>query len=148
MFEFIVYIKNKKAYLKYGNTLSKFISKNVHFISGALGIGKTTLIKSIIGKKIKYKMLIKSPTYNIVESYKTIYHADLYRLKNIKNLHEINFSDYITNESLFLIEWGNKFVSSTYLYPKIQTYILNYLDTLNRVILLKSKFFDFRKIFG
>ena len=52
-----------------------------------MGVGKTTLIKSIVKKLRKYLDEINSPTFSIVNEYEAgnqlIYHFDLYRINDI-----------------------------------------------------------------
>ena len=70
------------------------IEKNnlsVIFVSGELGVGKTTFIKGIMGG-LGYENKVKSPTFSLVEIYETdfikIFHFDLYRIKSSKELLE------------------------------------------------------------
>lgn len=79
---------------------------------GEMGSGKTTLIKSICSQLgvIDY---VNSPTYNIVNEYKTIkgeniYHFDFYRLNNYKEALDIGFEEYIDSGSYCFIEWPFK----------------------------------------
>ncbi|HIH2762183.1 MAG TPA: tRNA (adenosine(37)-N6)-threonylcarbamoyltransferase complex ATPase subunit type 1 TsaE [Candidatus Azoamicus sp.] len=78
---YLIIIKNKESLIQYGEILSKITSNNsLCFLLGNLGIGKTTLIKSIAGSTIRYKINIKSPSYKLIEKYKNkkknIYHID------------------------------------------------------------------------
>ena len=86
---------------------------DIIFLQGELGAGKTTFSRFIINclyklnKKTKPKS-ISSPTYPILLTYNLsafeIYHYDLYRIKNISELEEIDFFENISN-SITLIEW-------------------------------------------
>ena len=62
---------------------------NIVLLTGELGSGKTTLIKSIL-KKLGVNDEIKSPTFSIVNEYDhpsgPIYHFDLYRIEKIDEL--------------------------------------------------------------
>ena len=53
-------------------------------------------------------ILINSPTYPILLTYELssyeIYHYDFYRIKNVKELEELDFFENIKN-SITLIEW-------------------------------------------
>ena len=77
-----------------------------------MGIGKTTLIKEVCANLgVRGKM--SSPTFSIVNEYitndsKLIYHFDLYRLKNIEELYDIGFEEYISQDNLCFIEWPEK----------------------------------------
>jgi tRNA threonylcarbamoyladenosine biosynthesis protein TsaE len=76
--------------------------------TGNLGAGKTTLIKKIC-ENLGYFKDITSPTFSIINEYKesnlTIYHMDLYRLKDQNELFEIGFEDYLFSGFYNFIEW-------------------------------------------
>ena len=86
---------------------------DVLMLKGELGVGKTTLSRFIIDhihtlNNLPIPHSIKSPTYPILLTYDLntfeIYHYDLYRIKNIKELEELDFFENIKN-SITLIEW-------------------------------------------
>jgi tRNA threonylcarbamoyladenosine biosynthesis protein TsaE len=82
--------------------------KIVCFI-GEMGSGKTTLIKEIC-RVLGVTENSSSPTYSIVNEYidgkgNTIYHFDLFRIKNSNELFDIGFDDYLFSGNLCLIEW-------------------------------------------
>ena len=97
--------------------LDDFVSKNINLnklpkvigLSGELGSGKTTLIKSII-KFLGCNEIVTSPTFNIVKQYKVksldIYHVDLYRMSSWNEFLDLDLPIYAEN-SIFLIEWIN-----------------------------------------
>lgn len=76
---------------------------------GQMGAGKTTLIKEIC-KEFKVKETVQSPTFSLVNEYSTengqsIYHFDLYRLKNVQEALAIGIEDYLDSGNICLIEW-------------------------------------------
>ncbi|HIH2763112.1 MAG TPA: tRNA (adenosine(37)-N6)-threonylcarbamoyltransferase complex ATPase subunit type 1 TsaE [Candidatus Azoamicus sp.] len=148
---YILLINNKKNFLTCGNILSKITLNNkFFFLLGNLGIGKTTLIKSIAGSMTKYKINMSSPSYKIIEQYtyiKKIYHIDFFKVNNIKNLTEIDFFDYQKQNAFFFIEWGDKIKIKNFI-PDIRIYIFHYSNFSNRLIIIKSKFLNLKKIFG
>ncbi|MGB9665653.1 MAG: tRNA (adenosine(37)-N6)-threonylcarbamoyltransferase complex ATPase subunit type 1 TsaE [Ignavibacteria bacterium] len=53
-----------------------------------------------------------SPTFSIINEYNgiyKIYHFDFYRIKDIEELYDIGYEDYLNEESICLIEWANIF---------------------------------------
>ena len=90
------------------NILDKNSSKIILF-NGELGSGKTTLIQ-LICKKLKIKEKVLSPTFNLINEYKIyknlkVYHFDLYRIKSVQELIEIDFIDYIYSGNYCFVEW-------------------------------------------
>jgi tRNA threonylcarbamoyladenosine biosynthesis protein TsaE len=77
-----------------------------------MGSGKTTLIKAI-GETMGVTGTMSSPTFSIVNEYTVpnknkIYHFDLYRLKNEKEVMDIGAEEYFDSGELCLIEWPEK----------------------------------------
>ncbi len=77
-------------------------------LKGALGVGKTTLVKSLVAA-IGSKDTVSSPTFSVVNEYKTettkIFHFDLYRIKDLNELLDIGFEDYMVGDHWVFIEW-------------------------------------------
>ena len=86
--------------------------KKIFCFYGELGAGKTTLIKEIC-KQLGVKDEGSSPTFSLINEYKTknntpIYHLDLYRLKNESEIFDIGYEDYLFSGNYCLIEWPEK----------------------------------------
>ena len=99
-----------------GKKMSKIlIPELIIFFSGEIGSGKTSLIRSII-KSLGYAGFVKSPTYNLIETYKIqfgnelidIIHIDLYRLVDSREFNERGFREYFTKKNICFIEWPEK----------------------------------------
>lgn len=78
-------------------------------LSGPLGAGKTTFTKNV-GKALKIKEDIISPTFNIIKVYEGttgfLYHIDAYRLENLG--YDPVLDDYIFDDNAIkVIEWYN-----------------------------------------
>ncbi len=111
------------------------ISKNlkmgdVLMLKGELGVGKTTFSRFIINNlhtlnKINQPSKINSPTYPILLSYNLnsyeIHHYDFYRIKNIKEIEELDFFENIYN-SITLIEWPELLIDIPF---KDKYYLIN-----------------------
>ena len=79
---------------------------------GEMGAGKTTLVKEI-GQQITVKSIVQSPTFSLVNPYKTesgeiIYHFDLYRLENVHEAVDIGIEEYLDSGHLCFIEWPER----------------------------------------
>lgn len=85
-------------------------------VCGALGSGKTHLIKGIVaGAGAGDSRQVNSPTFVIVNEYSgrvDIYHIDAYRLNSIAEFEMLGFDDYCRPQSVVLIEWADKVESA------------------------------------
>jgi tRNA threonylcarbamoyladenosine biosynthesis protein TsaE len=83
-------------------------------VRGALGAGKTTLVKGIAqGFQAASEEDVTSPTFTLVHEYRgpaaTVYHIDLYRVDTQRELETLAVDDLMSDNSILLIEWGEKF---------------------------------------
>ena len=83
-------------------------------LRGELGAGKTTLVKGIAeGFEAAPRDEVTSPTFTLVHEYRgpaaTLYHIDLYRVDTPRELETLGLDDLMTEASVLLIEWGEKF---------------------------------------
>lgn len=80
--------------------------------NGPMGSGKTTLIKEI-SKQLGVKDITSSPTFSIVNEYRsmnddTLYHFDFYRIENEEEAYDIGFEEYFEGNAWCFIEWPDK----------------------------------------
>lgn len=111
-----------------GRELAKFLDPpKVVLLRGDLGAGKTTLVKGIaaaLGAAEPEE--VTSPTFTLIHEYAgrsvehanlgeaiLLYHLDLYRLENQRQLDTLGMEELMTPQSVLLIEWGEKFPSVT-----------------------------------
>jgi len=83
-------------------------------LRGELGAGKTTLAKGIAeGFQAASADNVTSPTFTLVHEYRgpqvNVYHIDLYRVDTPRQLETLGLDDLIAENSVLLIEWGEKF---------------------------------------
>ena len=92
-------IKHQLTYLSTHKTLLFY---------GEMGAGKTTFIAALV-KQLCGTSDASSPTYSIVNQYngngRTVYHMDLYRLKNLQEALDAGIEDIIYSRAYCFIEW-------------------------------------------
>jgi tRNA threonylcarbamoyladenosine biosynthesis protein TsaE len=121
-----LYLANAEATEKFGIVVARSTSMNqghgslteetsppatvggkIH-LRGELGAGKTTLTRGIM-RGYGYQGAVKSPTYTLVEPYElaacNIYHFDLYRLVNPREVEFLGTAEYFEPGNLCIIEW-------------------------------------------
>jgi len=104
-------VKDEQAMLAAGQHLVKQLQPGMLiFLQGDLGAGKTTLVRGVL-RGLGYQGSVKSPTYNLVESYtineQQLFHFDLYRLMDEEELEYMGMRDYLSSDSICFIEWPN-----------------------------------------
>ena len=95
-----------------GKKIGRFLKEcDVIALIGNLGTGKTTIANGLccgLGVKESY---ITSPTYTIINQYDgriPVYHIDLYRLNDSRELYNIGWDEYIYGHGACIIEWADK----------------------------------------
>jgi tRNA threonylcarbamoyladenosine biosynthesis protein TsaE len=83
-------------------------------LRGDLGAGKTTLVKGIAEAfQAASAEEVTSPTFTLIHEYRgprvNLYHVDLYRIDTPRQLETLGLDDLIADNSILLIEWGEKF---------------------------------------
>lgn len=76
---------------------------------GAMGVGKTTLIKELC-KVLGVEDVTHSPTFSLVNEYhatsgELVYHFDFYRVENEEEAYDMGVEDYFYSNAWSLIEW-------------------------------------------
>ena len=99
----------------FGRTLTDLLAPpKLVLLRGDLGAGKTTLIKGIAAAfEAAAEEDVTSPTFTLVHEYRgpraNLYHIDLYRVDTPRELETLGLDDLISENSILLIEWGEKF---------------------------------------
>ena len=98
--------------IAFGKKIGKLLKEgDVVALIGDLGAGKTVIANGLcsgLGVKEDY---ITSPTYTIINQYDgkiPVYHIDLYRLKNLDELYNLGWDEYIYGHGTCIIEWADK----------------------------------------
>src|SRR6476469_6876104 len=82
---------------------------------GEMGAGKTTVITALC-RQLGVKGVIGSPTYSIINEYvypgddsnRSMYHIDLYRLKNEQEVVQAGVEDCISGGWICMVEWPDR----------------------------------------
>lgn len=79
-------------------------------LSGDLGAGKTRFVQGL-ADGLGVSEHVTSPTFAIIKEYLTgrlpLYHFDVYRLEDQRELETLGYEDYFYGEGVTVIEWGN-----------------------------------------
>ena len=98
---------------KIGEAAKEFVAamgdRKVFAFYGKMGAGKTTFIKAVC-EELGVEDVINSPTFAIVNEYvdghgEPIYHFDFYRIKNLQEVLDIGYEDYVYSGNLCFMEW-------------------------------------------
>jgi tRNA threonylcarbamoyladenosine biosynthesis protein TsaE len=83
----------------------------VVLLIGNLGAGKTTLVKGIAsGRGAVGADEVSSPTFTLIHEYAPdLYHIDLYRLDDPREVATLGLEELFDRKALILIEWGERF---------------------------------------
>tara|TARA_B100000214_G_scaffold370559_1_gene345411 strand:+ start:28 stop:471 length:444 start_codon:yes stop_codon:yes gene_type:complete len=107
-------ISSEKSYsLLFKFLRNLYTEKLIVFLSGNIGVGKTTFVKYYI-KSLNSNKNAYSPTFSLVNEYVVsnlkIYHYDLYRLDNYRELQEIGVDYSLNLNGIHFVEWPNNFM--------------------------------------
>lgn len=91
---------------------SRLSGYRVFAFYGEMGAGKTTFIHALC-EVLTVKDVVSSPTFSIINEYatangQTVYHLDLYRLKDEEEALQAGVEDVLYSGSVCLIEWPQK----------------------------------------
>jgi tRNA threonylcarbamoyladenosine biosynthesis protein TsaE len=101
--------------ISFGRTLAETLAPpKLVLLCGELGAGKTTLVKGMAeGFHAAREEDVTSPTFTLVHEYRgpqvNVYHIDLYRIDTLRQLETLGLDDFLAENSVLLIEWGEKF---------------------------------------
>ena len=104
--------RSEEETISLGENLARELpSRGVVLLIGNLGAGKTTLVKGIAkGLGAAEPDQVSSPTFTLIHEYSPrLYHVDLYRLDEEREVETLGLDDLFEKDALVLIEWGEKF---------------------------------------
>ena len=96
-----------------GRQLAAELVDGAVLLIGNLGAGKTTLAKGIVeGRNGTPADEVSSPTFTLIHQYgdhAPVYHIDLYRLDEAREVEGLGLDDLFGSGSLILLEWAERF---------------------------------------
>lgn len=106
-------IESVEAMEQLGEMLGREISQpTVIALVGPLGAGKTHLTKGI-ARGLGFSGDVTSPTFSLVQEYHggrlPLFHFDLYRLKSSTEVLAMGWDDFLEQQGVMLVEWGDLF---------------------------------------
>lgn len=89
--------------------IQQFPNEKIFAFYGKMGAGKTTYIQAIC-RYLGSDDNITSPTFALINEYKTreqksIFHFDFYRIKDLEEVYDLGYEDYLYSGNYCLIEW-------------------------------------------
>jgi tRNA threonylcarbamoyladenosine biosynthesis protein TsaE len=105
---------SEEATVALGEELARALPRRAAvLLTGELGAGKTTLAKGIVqGLGAAEAEEVSSPTFTLIHEYgtgKRVYHVDLYRLEEAREVEALGLDELFDREAVVLIEWGERF---------------------------------------
>jgi len=84
-------------------------------LHGALGAGKTTLVKGI-ARALNIEETVTSPSFTLIAEYGgnregntlTLYHIDLYRISHSREVEDLGMDEILDGGGICVIEWAEK----------------------------------------
>ncbi len=116
-----------------------FKGREVVFLEGELGAGKTVFAKGIAsGLGMKDTRRVCSPSFTIMNVYRArfpIFHFDLYRLERSSDILDLGWEDYL-ERGVVLVEWAERIV---FAYPAIRVAIKKGQGNERRITVVRPR---------
>lgn len=91
--------------------LEQLGNRKVIAFNGQMGAGKTTFINALC-KALQVSSSVSSPTFSIINQYSypggTLFHLDLYRLKDADEAMQAGVEDCFYSGNICLVEWPER----------------------------------------
>lgn len=111
------------------NWLLDHCSSRILLFYGAMGSGKTTLIKEL-ARLLGVRDVTSSPTFSLVNEYRTekddpVFHFDFYRIEDEVEAYDMGIEEYFESGAWCFLEWPDKVENLLPLESKVITLSIN-----------------------
>jgi tRNA threonylcarbamoyladenosine biosynthesis protein TsaE len=117
------------------HTACRFKNFKTFILVGDLGVGKTVFVRGFC--EYHGVNFVRSPTFLVINKYKGINHADLYRVESFEDIYTSGILE-VLNREILLVEWGERLLpflgSSPYVLVKFK-----FLDMERREIIISPR---------
>lgn len=115
--ELVIQLPDLNATQQFASAISSIVQPgDVIGLKGAIGVGKTTFARAVIGALGGCEE-VPSPTFTLAQIYHldqiTVWHFDLFRLKRAADIYELGIEEAMI-DGISLVEWPEKMVSCNF----------------------------------
>ena len=94
------------------NWAESLLPNDVVALVGDLGAGKTHFVKGLV-QGLASADEVTSPTFTLLHEYREgrlpVFHFDFFRLKQLSEIDEIGFDEYLDAGGVGVVEWADRF---------------------------------------
>jgi len=95
---------------RWGRRLARLLSGGeIVGLTGELGSGKSCFVRGVAeGLAVGGEAWIRSPSFTLINEYRgrlPIYHIDLYRVTDPKEMEELDLKEHLYSDGVSLVEW-------------------------------------------
>lgn len=108
----VISINSEQEMLDFSSRIAKKSSKkDVYFLNGDLGVGKTFFARGFIKELCGQDTIVRSPSFPILQTYKSkdgidLFHYDFYRLGSPDEIYNLDI-EHALSEAIVLVEWSS-----------------------------------------
>lgn len=111
--EGVVCVREEETRALGRNLAAEISSRTIISLEGPLGAGKTCFVQGMAEGLGLDSSGVSSPTFTLVHEYHggrlPLVHFDLYRLNSDEELSGLGYDEYLKEQGICAIEWGDKF---------------------------------------
>lgn len=131
-------IKSETEMEKFGEKfVARLLPSGTLALVGDLGAGKTHFTKGL-ARGLGYEDC-SSPTFTIVNEMTAraskLFHFDFYRIKEVEELWDLGWEDYLEREAVVVAEWANLYPE---LFPENTIWVKIAHEGINRRVFIKG----------